>query len=187
MATEGVPPGQKPLSFTASGMLPPGDHEMTLAELRNSLLVRGPVTPGPWDSEWRMHLVDGLEVLASHLWQVGVDEVYVDGSFASDKPRPGDIDGYFVCDRSQWGSGQLEEQLQELSAVWTWETSSRTYGEGKLQLPMWHQYRVELFPHYGQSSGITNEHGNELDFPAAFRLARETHEPRGIVKLRRER
>ena len=187
MSAEEPPRGQAPLNFTPSGVLPPGDYEMTLAELRGSLLVQGSSESTPWDAEWRMHLGGGLEVLASHLWQVGVEEVFVDGSFASDKPRPGDIDGYFVCNRMQWLSGQLQAQLLELSPVWTWDASSRTRGEGKMQLPMWHRHRVEFFPHFGQSSGITDEHGNELDFPAAFRAARETHEQRGIVKLRRER
>jgi hypothetical protein len=48
---------------------------------------------------------------------------------------------------------------------------------------MWHRYRVELFPHYGQSSGIRDENGNQLQFPAAFRKRRSTHEPKGIVKI----
>lgn len=50
---------------------------------------------------------------------------------------------------------------------------------------MWHQYRVELYPHGpGLLAGIPHQHGNELEFPAAFRLSRCDGKPRGIVKLK---
>ena len=53
---------------------------------------------------------------------------------------------------------------------------------------MWHTYRVELYPHVtGLISGIQDEHGNELEFPAAFRRSRRDGRPRGIVKLIQER
>ena len=51
---------------------------------------------------------------------------------------------------------------------------------------MWHVYRVELYPHVGQSSGIRDRHGNELEFPSAFRLSRRDGQPRGIVKIIKE-
>lgn len=47
---------------------------------------------------------------------------------------------------------------------------------------MWHKYRIELYPHFGQSSGILDEFGNELDFPAAFRKSR-ANKQKGIIKL----
>jgi hypothetical protein len=50
---------------------------------------------------------------------------------------------------------------------------------------MWHQYRVELFPHVGQLSGILDPHGNALEFPAAFRLSRRGM-PKGIIKVVRD-
>lgn len=65
--------------------------------------------------------------------------------------------------------------------------SRRPYrGYPKRQLPMWHVYRVELYPHFGQLSGIRDRFGNELEFPAAFRLSRANGEPRGVVKLLKE-
>jgi len=48
---------------------------------------------------------------------------------------------------------------------------------------MWHKYRVELYPHYGQSSGITDIHGNPEMFPAAFRKDRTTGKEKGIIKI----
>ena len=52
----------------------------------------------------------------------------------------------------------------------------------KKQLPMWCEYRVELYPHVGQLSGILDPHGNELEFPAAFRLSRSGI-PKGIIQI----
>ncbi len=69
--------------------------------------------------------------------------------------------------------------------VCTWAPSARRAygGDSKRQLPMWHVYRVELYPHVGQLSGIVDRFGNELEFPSAFRLSRRDGRPRGIVKI----
>ena len=178
--------------FTADGLLPPGDYEVTLDELRKSPLVAGFVDSAArpqWDAPWRGRLVDHLEVLVRQLWRVGVTEIFVDGSFAEDKDHPNDIDGYFICDLMRLASGELERELNLLDPhkVWTWDPSSRRPYRGypKRQLPMWHQYRVELYPHFsGLSSGIRDEHGQELEFPSAFRRSRRDGKPRGIVKIR---
>ena len=61
-------------------------------------------------------------------------------------------------------------------------------GYPKEQLPMWLVYRIELYPHVaGFGSGIIDEHGNELELPAAFRRSRRDGQERGIVKLIQER
>jgi hypothetical protein len=181
-------------SFTPDGLLPPGDFEVTFEELRQSVLVHGmgePQGSPTWDAPWRSRLVDNLEVLTRQLWTVGVHEVFADGSFAEDKDHPNDIDGYFVCDLAPLASGQLTRELNLLDPhkVWTWDPASRRPYRGypKLQLPMWHRYRVELYPHVpglGIGCGICDRHGNELEFPAAFRQSRRDGTPRGIVKLR---
>lgn len=150
--------------FTEEGLLPPGDYEVTLEELRRSVLVVGPpdrVAYPNWDVRWRAKLVDNLEVMVRQLWAVGIVEVYVDGSFTEDKDHPNDIDGYFVCDLRRLASGQIERELNLLDPfkVWTWDPASRRPYRGypKKQLPTWHQYRVELYPHFGQASGIRDE------------------------------
>lgn len=175
--------------FDHDGFLPPGDYELSFAELRQSVLVEGPRAYPHWDKEWRMKLVGNLEILVRQLWQVGITEIFADGSFAEDKDHPNDIDGYFVCDQMALATGQLEADLNLLDPykVWTWAPSSRRrYGTDKAQLPMWHRYRVELYPHFGQSSGILDEFGNQLEFPAAFRKSRRGHRQRGIIKIRKE-
>lgn len=180
--------------FTDDGLLPRGDFEVSFAELRQSALVLGPGDPAEfpsWDAGWRARLVDNLEILTRQLWSVGIKEVFADGSFAEDKDHPNDIDGYFVCDLARLRTGQLERELNLLDPdkVWTWDPASRRPYRGypKRQLPMWHRYRVELYPHVpglGIGSGILDRHGNELEFPAAFRQSRRDGTPRGIVKIR---
>ena len=177
--------------FDGNGLLPIGDYEVTLADLRDSILVQGPrdrITYPSWDESWRLWLVDQLEMMVRQLWTVGINDIFIDGSFAEDKDHPNDIDGYFECELQRLESGSLERELNLLDPqkVWTWDPVSRMPygGYAKAQLPMWHVYRVELYPHVaGFGCGITDEHGNELEFPAAFRRSRRDGKSRGIVKL----
>jgi hypothetical protein len=180
--------------FDPDGLLPPGDYEVSLDELRRSILVSGPGDPSAypsWDSGWRERLVSNLEILTRQLWQVGIRSIFADGSFAEDKEHPNDIDGYFECDLRELITGELERKLNLLdpSKVWTWDPASRRPYRGypKKQLPMWHKYRVELYPHVpglGIGSGILDKYGNELEFPSAFRQCRRNSKPRGIVKIK---
>jgi len=176
--------------FTGDGLLPSGDHPLTLNELRESLLVIGPEDKGRypnWDIAWRCELVDRLGLLCGQLWRVGATDIFIDGSFTEDKEHPNDIDGYFVCELEHLASARLQRELNLIDEhkVWTWDPASRRPYRGyeKKQLPMWHRYRVELYPHYGQMSGIHDEHGNELTFPSAFRRSRRDNKPRGIVRI----
>ena len=176
--------------FIEDGVLPPGDYELSIRELRASVLVQGPLdrqNHQNWDTPWRSKLVDNLEILVMQLRQVGISEVFVDGSFAEDKDHPNDIDGYFVCDLKQLASGDLQRELNTLDPhkVWTWDPKSRRPYRGypKMQLPMWHRYRVELYPHYGQLARIWDRFGNELTFPSAFRISRRNDSPKGIIKI----
>lgn len=180
-------------AFNADGLLPPGDYEVTLEELRESVLVGGPEEGYPnWDREWRLQLVENLGIMVGQLWEVGITEIFVNGSFVEDKDHPNDIDGYFECGFVDVATGALQRKLNALDPykVWTWDANSRRpyRNQPKLQLPMWHRYRVELYPHYvdlPQPSGIRDEFGNDLLFPAAFRNSRREHKPKGILKLRR--
>jgi hypothetical protein len=180
-------------SFQQDGLLPPGDYEVSFDELRNSVLAQGPVADSSprWDKDWRRRLIDNLEVLTRQLWSIGIREIYADGSFVEDKDHPNDIDGYFVCELQKLASGELARQLNLLDPhkVWTWDPLSRKPYRGypKKQLPMWHRYRVELYPHVpglGMISGIRDQWGHELEFPSAFRQSRRDGTPRGIIKIK---
>lgn len=175
------------------GVLPVGDYEATFTELRGSVLVNccGDLKPN-WDRDWRSKLVDNLEVMVGQLWQVGVTNIFIDGSFVEDKDHPNDIDGYFECDLKQLATGELQRELNLLDEgkIWTWDHSTRKpyLGYPKKQLPMWHKYRVELYAHVpGHTCGIMDKHGNELEFPAAFRLSRSNDQPKGIIKIIKDR
>jgi hypothetical protein len=180
--------------FQPDGLLPPGDYEVSFEELRSSVLVggsSGSPDQGTWDRDWRRQLVDNLELLTQQLWRVGIRDVFADGSFAEDKDHPNDIDGYFVCGLGELASGELTQQLNLLDPfkIWTWDPLTRKPYRGypKKQLPMWHRYRVELYPHVpglGLGSGILDKWGNELEFPSAFRQSRRDSTPRGIVKIK---
>lgn len=178
-------------SFRSDGLLPPGEYEVSFDELMGSILVGGPadLSKRHWDASWRAVLVKNLVKLTRQLWKVGITELFVNGSFVEDKDHPNDIDGYFVCDQAHLMSGKLARELNLLDPgkVWTWDPNSRRpyHGYPKKQLPMWHRYRVELYPHIpGLGSGICDKHGHELEFPSAFRQSRRDGKPKGIVKIR---
>jgi len=178
-----------PAALDDEGLLPPGDYDLTLGELKTSMLVVGPTPALPSrDAAWRGKLVDNLAVLVDQLVRVGVTDIFVDGSFVGDKVHPNDIDGYVVCELRHLASGDLQRDLNLLDEhkVWTSDPASRRPHRGypKKQLPMWHAYRVELYPHFGQLSAIRDRFGNELEFPSAFRLSRRDGRPRGIVKIK---
>jgi hypothetical protein len=117
----------------------------------------------------------------------GIEEIFVDGSFVENKLHPNDIDGYFVCHEWPRIAAEFKQKLnlRNPHKIWTWEVRWPYRGQDKPQLPMWHVYRVELFPHFGQGTGIVDEHGHELEFPAAFRKRRGDFARKGIVRLRK--
>jgi hypothetical protein len=175
------------MRFNECGFLEPGEYPLTLAELRESILVKGEGDPSwPWDRYWRAKLVDNLEVCVRQLWTCGVEEIYIAGSFCTDKYHPEDIDGYFVPpDPAEVFNGQLANRLNQLDPYkcWGWE-KYRLDAYGNLQLEMWHRYRVELFPHcLGVYSGIPDENGNNMKFDEFFRRDRDHLSYKGIVRL----
>lgn len=113
--------------FDADGLLPPGDHDLTIGQLKESMLVVGPGPDFPdWDSRWWMRLVCALELLASQLWQVGIpSSICIARAFVEDRNHPNDIEGYFYCDDAEFLSGQLEERLNELDPQKAWNLDPR--------------------------------------------------------------
>src|SRR5580692_1199951 len=118
-----------PSEFSSDGLLPPGDYDLTLEELRASWLVGGlgQESYPHWDREWRGRRVANLSELVAQLWKVGVTDIFIDGSFVEDKDHPNDIDGYFVCELKRLASGELERDLNLLDPhkCWTWDPAQR--------------------------------------------------------------
>lgn len=117
------------LTFTKKGVLPKGEYEMTFNELRASPLVQGPENPeiSGWDTPWRALLVNQAEILVRQLWNIGITEIFLDGSFTEAKPHPNDIDGYFECDITLAASDRLRRSLNEQDPhkVWTLDDKDR--------------------------------------------------------------
>src|SRR5205823_14436967 len=67
------------------------------------------------------------------------------------------------CPASQFPSASSSSDLNALDPykIWTWAPASRRPDPNstKRQLPMWHHYRVELYPHF---PGRSEEHTSEL-------------------------
>jgi hypothetical protein len=76
-------------AFTYNGLLPPGIHRASVGELRDKL---------GW-SKQRRELIGGLEKVLELMGSCGVERVYLDGSFVTDKDRSGDIDGCYDVPR----------------------------------------------------------------------------------------
>ena len=185
-----------PVKFNIEGLLDPGTYEVTFDEIKKSILVVGDGSSESWDEAWREELVNRAEVLVDQLWQVGITEIFLDGSFVEDKDHPNDIDGYFDPNFSMYerdDMNKFEKLISDLNnldphKVWDWDPNSRKPYKGypKLQLPMWHFYRVEFYPHLKQDTGIKDANGHDLQFPSAFRQSRTGFKPKGILKIIKE-
>lgn len=170
--------------FNDRGLLPPGDYPMTFSELQDSRLV-----VGRGDVSWCAKLVDNLKSLTGRLKKVGVKDLYIAGSFVEDCSRPSDIDGYFLCEEAAVVGGRLQRKLNPRFGpkVWDWDPSKRRPGpgsEGISKMLMWHRYRVELMPDFGQKlPEFRDRYGNELRYRDAFRLTKGDLHPKGVIKL----
>jgi hypothetical protein len=175
-----------------AGLLPPGDYELTIDQLKTSMLVVGPrANDAAWDFNRRMQLVSSLELLAGQLWQVGITSpICIGGSFVEDRSAPRDIDGYFYCDDREFLSGRLEARLNQIDPyrTWNWKPNSMTPdARGTKRYPLWHRYRVDLFPNIGQGTGIFDDAGNERNFYSLMRWSRRVAALRGVILLERSR
>jgi len=68
-------------SFNEEGLLPIGNYPLTFPQLLESHLVTGTGHSETWDRTWRGTLVNNLEIMVLQLWDVGIDRVFIDGSF----------------------------------------------------------------------------------------------------------
>lgn len=128
-----------------------------------------------------------LATLADQLWQVGIERIFIDGSFVENKDHPSDIDGYFETDVQRVASGQLQRQLNAIDPhmAWTWDHNERQFdpSTGKKQLPMWHIYHIELYYHFPGLIALADKQGYQLEFPAAFRRRKTDDRPKGIIQI----
>lgn len=107
------------LQFNDDGFISPQDYPMTIGQLKDSLLVRGPGDGSPWNHPKRLMLVNNLGILVNQLYTVGINEIFIDGSFVEDKANPSDIDGYFVANLYTLPDIVRELNKIDLYKVWT--------------------------------------------------------------------
>jgi len=141
-----------------TGALPPGDHQATLEQIAKYLGF----TPR------RRWLTKGLRAGVEAFWAAGIEEIYIDGSFCTEKPDPGDIDGYWVepdpgvYDRIDpyW----IDFELIYVAHVrkWKWR--------------MWADHGIEFFIHPAMHARP------EMGFPEFFRQDRDGRR-RGVIRV----
>ena len=112
-----------------TGYLPPGLYRATIPEIRDCLGF----------STKRLQLISALEQVAGALFRAGVTDLRIDGSFVTEKPEPGDIDGFLVLD-NQVRFADIPLILQDFSLV-------PDPAGGKPKFPMWFQFGIELYIH----------------------------------------
>lgn len=87
-------------------LLEAGMHNMTLSDLKS-------VFVDPFENiERRQKLLGRFEAFISRLKDVSISmEVWIDGSFATQKEHPGDIDLVVVCEQDEVNRLPVEKQL----------------------------------------------------------------------------
>jgi len=145
-----------------TGALPPGDHQASLEEIAKRLGF----TPR------RRWLLKGLRAAVEAFWMAGVEEVYIDGSFCTEKPDPGDIDGYWVEPDS--------EVYERIDPYWIDLRPMLVQPVRKWKWRMWADHGVEFFIHPAMQATA------EEKFPQFFRHDREGR-PRGVIQVIRSK
>ena len=141
-----------------TGALPPGDHRATLEEIARRLGF----TPR------RRWLMKGLRMAVLAFWAAGIREIFIDGSFCTEKRDPRDIDGYWVePDRAVYD--RIDPYWIDFELILVPDVRKRKWR-------MWADHGVEFFVHPVMlaSPGI--------GFPQFFRLDRDGR-PRGVIQV----
>ena len=136
----------------ASGLwrvLPPGIHEATLIETYDRFAFNAR----------RIQLFEGFSRAYGSLRRAGCSAVYLDGSYVTDKPSPGDFDACW--DPTGVDPTELDPVLLDFEA-------------GRLQQKR--KFGGELFPSAPDRDGM-------IPFVGFFSVDRETGDAKGVVKI----
>lgn len=169
------------LKFLKNGLLPAGDHEISLSQLEQ-LIRQGPGGGRSWDTDWRLQLLEEFKQRYQQLAALGITEVYIDGSYATDKYRPNDMDVYFVVPRKLWRTF-AEAALKEIDPeFWRFETVSDP--SGKSGYPMAFLRHIEMFPVYQEHTPAGADCLEMIDPKISFfRTDKWSNRPKGIIKI----
>jgi hypothetical protein len=116
----------------------------------------------------RRWLLKGLRVAVEGLWAADIREIYIDGSFCTEKPDPGDVDGYWV---------EPDEGVYDrIDPYWIDFELVLVPQSRKWKRRMWADHGVEFFIHPAMLALA------EMGFPEFFRQDRE-RQPRGVIQM----
>lgn len=130
--------------------MPPGVHDADLREIKTRYAT----------NERRMELFEGFKCALTALGRAGCKTVYLDGSFVTDKPEPGDYDACW--EMAGVNPALLDPVLKDFS-------NKRRRQKDK--------YGGEFFPADSLADGVTF-------FRDYFQRDRHTLKPKGIVRVR---
>lgn len=119
----------------------------------------------------RRWLLNGLRIAVEAFWAAGIEEIFIDGSFCTMKPDPGDIDGYWV----EPDPGVYER----IDPYWIDFELVFVPKARKMRWRMWADHGVEFFIHplMDAAPGVS--------FPQFFRQNRDGR-ARGVVRIVKE-
>ncbi len=140
-----------------TGLLEPGEHKVTLKELEEKFSF----------SDKRKRLIGKLKDIINVLKQINCERIYVDGSFATEKIEPGDID---VC----WElSNDPQMRIQQLNDLRNIEPLFLLTDRKKLES----KYNADIFP------ANIRENSSGLLFKDFFQNDKDTNMPKGILLI----
>lgn len=127
------------------GLLPLQGVQLTTEELIKSAFVSGNGSSyaASWDRNRRERMTKNVIKRIETLRQAEIDDFVISGDYVEDVARPRMALGYFLCDRQDFMSRDLEKRLNEIDPDnhWSWEENN-VFGKH----PMWAADSVELWP-----------------------------------------
>ncbi len=113
-----------------TGYLKIGIYPITIDELLlHSILGKG---------KQRQTLIKSLAEACEIYWKYGITEIYANGSFATMKPVPNDIDGYIIVDTKS----EQFKKLVESGNIWG---IFKGKNNPKDKFPMWYEHKIEFY------------------------------------------
>jgi hypothetical protein len=123
-----------------TGYLPPGIHDASIEELREHFV---------WNDSRRL-LLSHFEKVLYQLYDAGIDEVFIGGSFSTSTPAPKDIDAFWIY-KAGLDLSKIDPVLLNMN------TFVRDPVTGQSVRPMKLKYGVELFIQTGPTARINGK------------------------------
>lgn len=156
-----IPIYKEPIFNDLSGYLSVGIYLMSIDDLLKNKILGG--TPE------RINLINSLKLACQTYWYYGITEIYANGSFATTKPAPADIDGYIQVSFEDINFFKLVQS----DSVWG-KFKGKNNPDDKF--PMWYEHKIGFYLHDPKYPN------KNLNPPKFFTHSKENVE-RGIIKI----